>query len=314
MSDGGRKLVSVVIPCYNQARYLGEAIESVLAQGYGRAEVIVVDDGSTDGTAEVAARYPAVRCVRQENSGRPAVARNRGLRESRGEYIVFLDADDRLLPGALEAGARLLDESPECAFVAGRCRAMSPEGIPLAAVSASPAETDFYSALLRKNYIWTPGSVMFRRSAVEGVGGFDTDEGKKGAEDYDLYLRITGRSHARFHDAVVLEYRDHGDSLSKNAGRMLKSTLTVLRAQHKFVKGSRERREAYKSGERFWQEFYGDGVVGGVRRSLREPGGRRRALRGVLLLLRYCPRLLARHAGRKLYCLLFRVKTDGAGA
>src|ERR687890_1245755 len=101
-------LVSVVIPCYNQAHFLGEAIESVLAQSYKDFEIIVVDDGSPDNTSEVAARYPGVRCVRQENQGL-AGARNTGIRESKGEYLVFLDADDRLLAEALEVGVKNLE-------------------------------------------------------------------------------------------------------------------------------------------------------------------------------------------------------------
>src|SRR5829696_2931566 len=114
--QAGAPLVSVVVPCYNQARFLGEAIESVLAQSHPLFEVVVVDDGSTDDTSEVAARYPGVRLVRQENRGLSG-ARNAGLARSRGEYVVFLDADDRLLPGALEAGVERLGANPQCAFV-----------------------------------------------------------------------------------------------------------------------------------------------------------------------------------------------------
>jgi glycosyltransferase involved in cell wall biosynthesis len=120
-------LVSVVIPCYNQAHFLGEAIESVLAQRHPRLEVIVVDDGSPDDTSEVAARYPGVRCVRQENQGLSA-ARNAGLRHSGGEYVVFLDADDRLLPEAIEAGLRGFEAHPECAFVYGDYRVIATDG------------------------------------------------------------------------------------------------------------------------------------------------------------------------------------------
>src|ERR687885_795015 len=112
-------VVSVVIPCYNQAHFLGEAIESVLAQSYPHFEIVVVDDGSTDNTSEVAARYPGVRCIRQNNQG-VAAARNTGIRESNGSYLVFLDADDRLLPEALEVGLEQLKVHPECAFVSGQ--------------------------------------------------------------------------------------------------------------------------------------------------------------------------------------------------
>src|SRR4051794_22956010 len=84
-------LVSVVIPCYNQARFLGEAIESVLRQSYPHFDIIVVDDGSTDDASEVAERYSKVRCIRQENQGLSAT-RNRGMSYSKGEYVIFLDA------------------------------------------------------------------------------------------------------------------------------------------------------------------------------------------------------------------------------
>src|SRR6185503_10394131 len=97
-------LVSIIIPCYNQGRYLGDAIESVLRQSYRRLEIIVVDDGSTDDSSQVARKYSDVKLRRQENRGFSR-ARNAGLEASRGDYLVFLDADDRLLPGAIQAGA-----------------------------------------------------------------------------------------------------------------------------------------------------------------------------------------------------------------
>ena len=100
-------LASVIIPCYNQAHFLHEAIESASAQTYSHREILVVDDGSTDNTAKVTAGYPGVRYVRQENLG-VASARNTGFKQSRGEYLVFLDADDRLLPEALRVGVDCL--------------------------------------------------------------------------------------------------------------------------------------------------------------------------------------------------------------
>src|SRR5215208_7052146 len=122
-------LVSVVIPCYNQAHFLGEAIESVLAQSYKDFEIVVVDDGSPDDTSEVASRYEEVRLIRQKNSGL-AGARNRGLAEAEGAYVVFLDSDDRLMPEALEVGVRELASHPECAFVCGTLTYISVEGVP----------------------------------------------------------------------------------------------------------------------------------------------------------------------------------------
>src|SRR5829696_6977365 len=127
---GATPLVSVVIPCYNQAHFLEEAIESVLAQSYKDFEIIVIDDGSTDDTGEVAGRYPRVRLFRQDNQGL-AAARNAGLWRSKGEYLVFLDADDRLLPWALEVGLKHLRAHPECAFVSGYYRPIAVDGSPL---------------------------------------------------------------------------------------------------------------------------------------------------------------------------------------
>src|SRR5215204_1649122 len=128
--QAGPALVSVVIPCYNQAHFLAEAITSALAQTYPHLDIVVVDDGSTDNTGEVAAGYPGVRYVRQANQGL-AAARNTGLRHSHGSYLVFLDADDRLLPQAVEVGLRQLQVHPECAFAFGKWRQIAVDGSPL---------------------------------------------------------------------------------------------------------------------------------------------------------------------------------------
>ncbi|MFL6183180.1 MAG: glycosyltransferase family 2 protein, partial [Actinomycetes bacterium] len=165
-------LVSVIIPSYNHAHYLGQAIGSVLSQSYRNFEIIVVDDGSTDETSEVASRYERVRIVRQENRGLSG-ARNRGLREAKGEYVVFLDADDKLLPGALEAGLRCFEAHPECAFVSGTSRPIAEDGALLSQRSDTVVEGDHYLKLLRRNYIGMHATVMYRRSVFDDVGGFD---------------------------------------------------------------------------------------------------------------------------------------------
>ena len=114
-------LISIVIPCYNHAGYLGGAIESALSQTYQNREVIVVDDGSRDAPGDVTARYPGVMCIHQSHQGLGA-ARNAGIEASKGELLVFLDADDRLLPKALESGLECLRAHPDCGFVFGAHR------------------------------------------------------------------------------------------------------------------------------------------------------------------------------------------------
>ncbi len=103
--------VSVVIPCFNQGHFLAEAIDSVFAQTLPPSELLIVDDGSTDDTAAVARRYSSARYLAQPNLGL-ARARNRGLRAARSEFLVFLDADDRLRPGALDAGVEGTRSAP----------------------------------------------------------------------------------------------------------------------------------------------------------------------------------------------------------
>ncbi|HKY30576.1 MAG TPA: glycosyltransferase family A protein [Pyrinomonadaceae bacterium] len=308
MNSKDTNLVSVVISCYNHEEYLGEAIESVLAQTYPHFEVIVVDDGSTDRSWDVAQEFSGIRSIQQENRGTPAATRNRGLQESRGEYVVFLDGDDRLLPHALEIGVRHLERYPDCAYAAGRCQSMSSERRCLSTFPSS-AETDHYRALLIRNYILTPGSVIFRRSAVNELKGFNSSEEIKGSDDYDMYLRIAARWPVFYHDDTILEYREHDSNLSKNPDRMLKSTVTVLRAQQKFAKQNPAYREAYNQGMSNWREFYGDQVVETVRDHVRDRNWRQ-ALKGIQVLSQYSPWLLIRHAFRKLYCVLLRVRSD----
>src|SRR5215218_8479223 len=212
----GAALVSVVIPCYNQAHFLGEAIESVLAQSYPHLEIVVVDDGSPDHTREVAARYPGVRYVRQENQGL-AAARNTGLRHSTGDYLIFLDADDRLLPGAVMAGMATMQAHPECAFAFGKWRLIAVDGSPLPKLPLAPIEVigDPYVSLLQRNHIEMHATVMYRKAVLEVVGDFDHSVNP--CADYDLYLRIARQHPICSYGAIVAEYRQHGANMSRDS-------------------------------------------------------------------------------------------------
>jgi len=231
-------LVSVIIPCYQQAHYLDEAIRSVLAQTYRHFEIIVVDDGSTDNTSEVAARYAGLCCIRQRHLGLPS-ARNAGLRASEGEYTVFLDADDLLLSDALETGVNSLLAEPDCAFVYGLCHFIDQQGAPIPTPPHVPVEESHYRALFKQNYIWTPGAVMFRRSILSRVTGFDQTF-TRGCEDIDLYLRITKHWPIRCHGEVVLQYRKHRASMSMKKVNMLRATNDVYRKHQQEVRGDLE--------------------------------------------------------------------------
>ena len=171
MNQPAAPLVSVVIPCYNLAHFLRDAIESILAQTYPRIELVVVDDGSMDNTAAVVADYPLARCVRQGNRG-VAEARNVGFGATNGEYVLFLDADDRLAPDAVQAHLRCFAEHPEAGFVVGAIEQITGDGS-YRGMSHSPVlESDQYKHLLEANHIANTIAVMFRRSVFEALGGF----------------------------------------------------------------------------------------------------------------------------------------------
>jgi glycosyltransferase involved in cell wall biosynthesis len=317
MSRREPRLVSVIISCYNYGHFLAGAIESALNQTYTPYEIIVVDDGSSDNTADVVARYQSVCYLRQPNRGVSA-ARNNGLRQSKGEYVVFLDADDELLPGALEVGAECLDSMPDCGFVFGSWQLIAPGGMPTTTeMTSPPVDRNHYPALLRRNYIWNPGAVMHRRTVVESVGGFNTS--LPSCEDFDLYLRVTRDFPVHYHGRVVVKYRLHGANKSANPERMLKSVLSVIRSQHSHAKGDKKLYKAYKEGLRFRQAYNGRRVVLRAYSLMRRGGPRKEALRSSLVLMKCYPRgfaaLIVRYASKLLQVTFRRVITaTGPGA
>ena len=285
-------LVSVVIICYNHGRYLAEAIESVLAQTIGDVEVIVVDDGSIDDTPAVAARYPSIRYLRQRNQGMSA-ARNAGLRASRGRYVSFLDADDRLLPEALAAGAACLGEHPECAFVSGHYRMITADGEPIPTDPPPDVREGHYRVLLERNYIGMHATVLFRKEALESVSGFDRS--MRACDDYEIYLRIAREKPVYCHDRTVAEYRWHGANTSLNWRLMLRSTLRPLRAQWRHAKGNVELEAAYRRGLLHWERRYGRPLLAETLAGLRNPKKWISAGLGLGTLLRHYPRAIWDH-------------------
>jgi glycosyltransferase involved in cell wall biosynthesis len=283
-------LVSIVIPCYNQGRYLGDAIESACRQSHPNVEVLVVDDGSTDDTASVAAGYRAVTYVRQANAG-TAAARNRGLHDSRGEFLVFLDADDRLLPDAVAAAVAYLAGHPDVAFVSGHVRLIHGDGTP-DVVPMQEHEPAGYLALLRWNYIWTPGVVVYRRGVLDAIGGFRSAAG--GSADYDLNIRIARRLAIGCHHQVVLEYRQHDANMTRDPAHMLRSAVSV-RSRERWYASGRAARAAWRHGIGEARATFGAALIERIKGDLvrGRPG---RAMRGLLCLLRYHPRGLARMA------------------
>ncbi len=253
MPDATAPLVSVVIPCYNSARFLGEAIESVLMQTYPRIEIIVVDDGSTDETAQIARFYP-VHYIYQANRGISA-ARNAGIAHTQGKYVLFLDHDDRLLPMCVETGVMLLEEHPECAVAVGEHRYIGADGRQIGYSNKQAAGRDHYRMLLEHNFIETPCSALHRRSGLALTGVFD--ESVQGAEDHELYLRTARQSTWIAHEAPVAEYRLHDSNTSRDAEQMLLVSYRVLEMELPYLQGDAEKLRLHRRGVKFLQRHYG---------------------------------------------------------
>jgi glycosyltransferase involved in cell wall biosynthesis len=266
LSEREAPLVSVVIPCYNQAQFLREAIEGVLAQTHPRVELVVVDDGSSDNTVDVVAHYPRVRCVRQENRG-VAEARNAGFRATSGQYVLFIDADDRLTPKAVEAHLRCFAEHPQARFVVGDVQTiMGDESyrgsldrpvVVSAPWHISPAnmEAHQYRHLLEVDHIANTIAVMFQRSAFEAVGGFKTYFSP--AEDYELLLRTARVFPSAHHRTIVAYYRRHSANTTRQGLIMLRAMRRVMRSQREFVEGDPPLEAAWRRGKIYWRDFFG---------------------------------------------------------
>lgn len=289
--------VSVVIPCYGQAHFLDAAIDSVHRQSVEAHEIVVVDDGSPDDVRAVVERYPAIRYLRQANQGL-AAARNAGLAECSGDFVIFLDADDLLLPHALEVGATTLTRVPEAALAWGFNRPIDAEGRALGEISNPWArESARYEDLLRNNVVGPPVGVIFRRSTLELSGGFCSDP--VAAEDYELYLRLAHRHSIVCHGQLIAEYRYHDANMSSDLDVMLKGVLHVLESQRPRVAGDPELRRALRRGVRdAWRRYDGRRRQRALRKALAD-GRWAHAGREVFGLLTHYPSLVARALGRK---------------
>jgi glycosyltransferase involved in cell wall biosynthesis len=294
--------ISVIIPCYGQAHFLGEAIESVLAQTHTDHEIVVVDDGSPDDTERVARRYEHVRYLRQQNLGASA-ARNYGLKAIQGKYVVFLDADDRLLPNHFEVSLRAFHEHPEAACVIGDYSWFGAEGT--WHIHDCEPRPDHYGSLLRSNFIGPPHPIMFRRSVLLEIGGFRED--LRAFEDLELYLRVARRFPMYCHHEVVALYRRHPQQTSLNWESMLMSGIAVLRGQRPYVRQDPRYQEAYRCGIRHTQLTWGSPLAWEMVNALRE-GRLRRAARCFVVLLRRYPYGLIELMQHKMAVMLYGQK------
>lgn len=244
-------VVSVIITCYNHADYLANAIQSVQRQRYPHIDIVVIDDGSTDNTRQIAASFSGVHYVHQANAGLSA-ARNKGIDESTGSYLVFLDADDWLYPEAVATNLSYLAQHPACAFVSGWHDKVDEWGYLLEDEAQQKIGDKHYQQLLKGNYIGMHAAVMYQRWVFQT---FRFDTTLKACEDYDLYFRIARRYPVISHDEKIAAYRIHGKNMSANIALMLQHVLAVCRRQKPLLK-DREEKAAYHAGLKIWRKYY----------------------------------------------------------
>ncbi|HVZ07704.1 glycosyltransferase [Rhodopila sp.] len=216
MAESPLPTVSVLIPAYNAATHLGRAIDSVLAQTHPPVEVLVIDDGSRDRTAEIAAAYPApVRLIRKENGG-PASARNRGAAEARGEWLALLDADDWWFPEKLARQLRYA-EDPAVGMI--HC-------MPDHKDEVMPAVLTF-DDLWERNWV-SNSSVMLRKQAFEELGGFNEAKELISVEDYNLWMRMAASRWRLVTCPEPLFHYTRGIGISSHSDRFLRASLFNL--------------------------------------------------------------------------------------
>ncbi len=216
MSLSDQPRVSVIIPTYRHAAYVGETIASVLAQTFRDFELIIVNDGSPDNTADVL--RPLIRsnaCIRyvEQSNGGQASARNHGLRLAQGEFLAYLDDDDLWPPDKLAWQVPLLECHPEAAFVYGAHIMFHPDGR-TESDPIKPRSGQFYNAMLEHWLIRSPGQTLLRASAVRDIGGWD--ESIRGSDDWDLNLRLLQHQAAVGDGRVALKYRVHAGNASNS--------------------------------------------------------------------------------------------------
>jgi glycosyltransferase involved in cell wall biosynthesis len=218
--------VSVVIPAYNAARFLPDALDSVLAQTFRDLEVLVVDDGSSDDTPAVLARYGSqIRCMRQSNAGVSA-ARNRGIAEARGRYVAFLDADDTWMPHKLARQMKALAQNTECGACYSAFTFVRADLTPLVVSRCKRGGASLADLLLHGNVVGSGSTVLCRRVLFDASGDFDPVLSQ--CADWDMWVRLAARTDFLYLNEPLATYRQHGTNMSHDIARLERDSLRVL--------------------------------------------------------------------------------------
>lgn len=290
--------ISVVIATGIWLDTLPAAIESALSQSHRPREIAVVHDGSSKKMAELIASYPEVRSV-LGGINRASTARNTGLAATSGDHVVFLDGRHQLLPGALETGISSLQRDSGYAFTYGRISGVYEPGH-LEMESSRRVDSDHYLELVRGDYIGTPSVVMYRRWALDLVGGFDSS--LAAAEDLALNLELSRRFLVYGHGvkvAALVQPRGHPSHLPFSGAR---ASVALLLEQHEHVRGNPRHEDVLKAGLRAMAIRHGLVLTHQLRDDVGGSGARG-TIRDVISLVEYAGFLLMRSPRALLGCL-----------
>lgn len=229
------RLISVIVPAHNAARYIAEAISSAQAQTYRHIEIIVVDDGSRDETGRIArslaADDPRISVLHQPNRG-VASARNLAIQHSRGDFIAPLDADDVWYPEKLEKQlGEMVRGGTSTGLVYAWYRQIDAAGAYLGEGGRWLVDGHVYNPLVLQNFVGGGSMPLIRRACLDHVGLYDTrfrDQGGEGCEDWDLYLKIAEKYTFRIVPENLIKYRIHRDGMSRNQEAMVRGRRMIL--------------------------------------------------------------------------------------
>ncbi|KAB0666491.1 glycosyltransferase [Oryzomonas japonica] len=228
-------LVSVVMPAYNASEFIAEAIKSVLSQTYQHLELIVIDDGSVDNTGEIVSEFvekykPTIRYQYQDNSGRPACARNKGIILARGEWIAFLDSDDYWINGHLQQLIEKAKIDKEVALVYGSKIWVDQNGneYPPEYQPRYEMPEGWIFAEMFKNNLMCTSSLLVKRSKLFDVDLFNESKSLKVAEDYDLCLKISATSKVASLPELKYYYRRHNTNTTLDNSKRARGLITAV--------------------------------------------------------------------------------------
>ncbi len=218
-------LVSIIITYYNRPEYICDSVKSALQQTHKAIEVIVVDHSTKEEAHQALRAFPNLIVVEKPNGGL-AVARNQGLEVAKGEYVIFLDDDDRLVPDAIALHLHAINGKPKPGLIFGAIRGIDQAGHVIGPVYVCLPRRNYFLSMLECNLIRCPAAAMLSHEAILAVGCVDPEV--DGAEDNDLYLRLARKYPVVRHTEIVAENRIHSSNATKNMERVIRITNLML--------------------------------------------------------------------------------------